>query len=323
MNRRFSLIGGIAAIGVMMAGAGLVWRRRKSEGPTPLPKMQSDAFDVAHVPLPPPADGLNVYFLGHSLIGRDMPAMLAQLAPEGHGYASQLGWGATLRSHWMGPDEVAGFAQENAHPAHRPVQEAIESGEYDAVVLTEMVELRHAIRWHGSSQYLARWARRVHQVRPETRLYLYETWHQLDDEAGWLERIDQDSDALWKEELIRRAMGAEDVGVIYRIAGGPVLAAVARAAERGELPGVERREDLFAIAPDGSQDQIHLSDLGNYVIALVHYAVLYHRDPTGLATNVLRADGSAAEAFTPEAAARVQALVWDVVARDPLSGLRP
>lgn len=321
MNRRVGLIGGITALATVF-GAGLLIRRRRGSGPAPLPPMPEDDFAAAHQPLPPPAGPLAVYHLGHSLVGRDMPAMLAQLAPEGHRYASQLGWGATLRSHWQGPAEVPGFAQENAHPAHRPAREAIGSGDYDAVVLTEMVELRAAIRWHGSSVYLAEWARLARAARPDVRLYLYETWHRLDDEAGWLERIDADSTALWQEELLRRAMGAEGTGVIYRIPGGPVLAAVARAAEKGDLPGLSSREDLFAMTPEGARDTIHLNDLGHYVIALAHYATLYQRSPEGLlAAGLSRADGSPAEGFDPEAAAHVQRLVWRVVSEDRLTGI--
>ncbi|MCF3972231.1 hypothetical protein [Paracoccus salsus] len=322
MNRRMGLIGGLAALGLAGLGAvGLAVRRRRSSGPAPLPQMPAADFAAAHVALPPPTGPLRVYHLGHSLVGRDMPAMLAQLAPEGHDHASQLGWGATLRSHWMGPDEVPGFAQENAHEAHRPARQAIESGDYDAVILTEMVELRDAIRWHGSSLYLAEWARFARLARPDVRLYLYETWHHLDDEAGWIERIESDATGLWQDELMRRAMGAEGVGRIYRVPGGTVLATVARAAESGALPGIGGREDFFARTPEGALDTIHLGDLGNYVIALTHYAVLYHRSPEGLPAQLNRADGNAAQAFAPEAADRVQQLVWQVVTADPLTGV--
>jgi hypothetical protein len=322
MNRRVGLISGLAALGLAGLGAaGLFIRRRNTGVPQPLPQMPADAFADAHAPLTPPQGSLRVFHLGHSLVGRDMPAMLAQLAPAGHAYASQLGWGATLRSHWLGPDEVPGFAEENAHPAHRPARETIQGGDYDAVILTEMVELRDAIKWHGSGNYLAEWARFARQARPDARVYLYETWHRLDDKAGWLDRIAGDAGPLWQDELMRRAMGAEGVGPIYRLPGGPALAAVVRAAEAGELPGVDGREALFARTPDGSVDQIHLGDLGNYLIALTHYAVLYQRSPEGLAAQLDRADGSAAQAFDAENATRVQRIVWQVVASDPLTGI--
>ena len=57
-------------------------------------------------PLPHPKGPMRVFHLGHSLVGRDMPAMLAQLAPKGHAYESQLGWGTTLKAHWGPKEEI-------------------------------------------------------------------------------------------------------------------------------------------------------------------------------------------------------------------------
>ncbi|HRM75178.1 MAG TPA: hypothetical protein PLI13_10835, partial [Paracoccus sp. (in: a-proteobacteria)] len=87
----------------------------------------------------PPPQPLRVFHLGHSLVGREMPAMLAQIAGQGHDYALQLGWGATLRSHFEPDVEIAGFDQENATPKYRDAHQALASGDYDAFVMTEMV----------------------------------------------------------------------------------------------------------------------------------------------------------------------------------------
>ncbi len=55
-----------------------------------------DLATLYETPLPAPEGPLTVFHLGHSLVGRDMPAMLAQLA--GHGsHASQLGWERTAQ----------------------------------------------------------------------------------------------------------------------------------------------------------------------------------------------------------------------------------
>ena len=78
MQRRQVLAGGVGL--ARLAAAMALW-------PVPGPSLP---------PLPPPADPLATYHLGHSLVGRDMPAMLAQMA--GHDHASQLGWGASLRN---------------------------------------------------------------------------------------------------------------------------------------------------------------------------------------------------------------------------------
>jgi hypothetical protein len=259
--------------------------------------------------LSPPSGRLRTYHLGHSLVGRDMPAMLAAMA--GHDHASQLGWGASLRDHGTG--EVPGFEVENAHPAHEPAEAALARGGFAAVVLTEMVELRDAIRWHDSARWLAHWAKAARAGNPAVRVYLYETWHKLDDPEGWLERIDADLQRHWLEEVLRPAM-AREAGDIYLIPGGQVMAAAARAIEAGGVPGLTSRRDLFQPG-----DLIHFNDLGAWLMAVTHHAVLYHRLPT--LAPVARADGSPAD-LPPEAAlARLQEVVWQTVSRYRETGL--
>ncbi len=266
----------------------------------------------------PPQPPASVYHLGHSLVGRDMPAMLAQMM--GNRYNSQLGWGASLNQHWQG--DVPGFEVENRPPVFRPAHEAVASGDYDAIVLTEMVELKDAIRYHDSARALADWARLARTARPEVRLYLYETWHRLDDPAGWTARIAADLPALWEGALLRRAMADPAVGTIHVIPAGQVMAALVARIEAGEVPGLARREDLFALNPDGSQDMIHLNDLGAYVVALTHYATLAGKSPLGLPHALKKADGTPAKAPDPAAARIMQEVVWQVVSRYPLSGTK-
>jgi hypothetical protein len=264
---------------------------------------------------------MRVFHLGHSLTGRDMPAMLAQLAQAagfaGHGQHSQLGWGASLDQHWR--NEVPGFDTENAHPAHRPARQAVAEG-VDALIATEMVELRDAIRWHDSARALADWAQAARAGNPGVRVYLYETWHRLDDPAGWLDRVDADLPALWESQVLRPAM-ARGAGPIHLIPAGQALAAVVRAAEGGALPGLTGRADFFAGGPQGPVDPIHLNDQGAQVVALAHLAALYHRDPTGLPHALSRADGSAATPLPDPAAAAVQGLVWRTVSGYARSGV--
>lgn len=276
-------------------------------------------------PAPPPAHPLRVFHIGHSLVGRDMPAMLAQLADAGlgadarprHAYESELGWGATLKGHW-GDAKLAGFAAENDHPRFRAAGEAVDSGAYDAVVLTEMVEIRDAIAYFDSPDYLHRWARRAWDANPQTRVYLYETWHPLDDPEGWLARLDADLARYWEGRILRGALAWPGMDrPIYLIPAGQVMAAFIRAAEaRGGVDGIAAKADLFA-------DTIHLNDLGAYLVALTHYAVLYGRSPVGLPRQLSRADGTPAAAPGPEAARLMQEIVWETVTRQPLTGVNP
>lgn len=262
-----------------------------------------------------PREALQVFHLGHSLVGRDMPAMLAQLAPAGHDYASQLGWGAPLRAHWYPDVPVNGFETENAHTKFLPAREAVSAGRFDAVVMTEMVELKDAIKYHDSPEYLAQWAQLARAARPDVRLYLYETWHHTDDPAGWLQRIDSDFEALWLNRLALPA-ALKSGGPVHVIPGGQVLAAFVRAvAAQGGVGNVASRDALLARTPQGAVDTIHLGDMGAYLIALTHFAVIYQRSPVGLPLALMRADGTPAQAPDAPAGALMQHVVRDVVQR--------
>ncbi|WP_435256804.1 hypothetical protein ACSBLW_11725 [Thioclava sp. FR2] len=301
------------AVLALMAVAVWMWVRLSA------PASLSEADFAARYtnPLPPTPTNLSVYHLGHSLVGRDMPSMLSQLG--GHDHALQLGWGASLKAHWTG--DIPGFEEENATPRFQPALSSLGSGDFPVVVLTEMVEIRDAIRYFASAQHLANWATRIRKVRPDARIYLYETWHRLDDPEGWLERIDTDLARHWEGDLLRHAMAKDSVGTIYVIPGGQVMAATVRAAEAGKIPGLTDRGDLFAKLPDGSIDTIHFNDLGAYLMALTHYATIYQRSPEGLPATLTRADGSPVTPIAAETANALQRIVWEVVTGYALTGV--
>lgn len=263
------------------------------------------------------ADGpQTVFHIGHSLVGRDMPAMLAQLAGQGHRYDSQLGWGTTLKAHWDPDTPIAGFEQENDHPRYRDAHEAVASGEYDALVLTEMVEIRDAIKYFDSATYLQNWATAGWTASPDLKIYLYESWHSLETQEDWLDRLDKDLSRYWDQKILRPALaGMDEPHPIYVIPAGQVMARFVRAVEaQGGVGEIADRSDLFS-------DDIHVNDLGVYLVALVHYAVLYQKSPVGLPYALLRADGSPATSPSPEVAQLMQETVWNVVNGDPRAGL--
>lgn len=309
----------LLGLAIVMAAAVTLWVVLSR--PALSPEKLRAAYDD---PAPaPPAQGLQVFHLGHSLVGRDMPAMLAQLAGDSHRYESQLGWGTSLKEHYEPSETINGFEQENDHPRFRPAREAIGSGEYDAVVLTEMVELRDAIKYHNSGKYVARWAKLARDANPRTRLYLYETWHKLDDPDGWLDRLDTDLDRYWIGELLQQDLVRNTPErPVYLIPAGQVMARFVREVEEtGGTGNITSREDLFQRTDSGEIDPIHINDLGAYLVALTHYAVLYQSSPVGLRHRLDRADGSEANAPAEETARLMQQIVWDVVRARPETGV--
>lgn len=253
---------------------------------------------------------LSVYFIGHSLVARTMPALLAQFAPDGHSYESQSGWGAELQSHWEPDIALNGAEVENAHPRFREAHEATGSGDYDVVVLTEKIGLQAAIDFHDSWYYLARWSEKAWGANPETRIYMYETWHETTIEDGWLDRIDRDLPLLWEGEIIDRALADTDAAhPIYVIPAGQVMAQVVR-------DGLFTKEELL---PDG----IHKSDAAAYLVALTHYAVIYARSPVGLPHEGLVTEtGETFSAPPADIARQMQQIVWDVVTSYARTGVQ-
>lgn len=283
----------------------------------------ADLERLYRTPLTPPAKPLRVFHIGHSLVNHNMPVMLEQLAEAGHDHRSQLGWGATLKSHWEPDVPIPGFKESNTHRNYQDALEAVRGGTFDALVLTEMVEIRAAIKSFNSPEYLRRWAREARSHRPDSRVYLYETWHRLDDVEGWLERLGKDLGRYWEGELLAKGLAHGDTGgPVHVIPAGQVMERFVRLIEGGRgMPGLLRREDLFAINPDGTQDTIHLNDLGNYLVALTHYAVLYHRSPVGLPHQLRRADATQAQAPDEAMARLMQEVVWEVVTSYPKTGV--
>ncbi|MDT1063071.1 hypothetical protein RM190_14435 [Paracoccus sp. CPCC 101403] len=265
-----------------------------------------------------PDGPIPVYHLGHSLVGRDMPAMLAQLA--GHDYALQLGWGTALREHFEPGETINGFAQENVTPRYRDAHKALASRDYAAFVMTEMVDLKDAILYKDAITYAGKWAAEAVADNPDVQVFLYETWPRLDAKPDWLARLPQDLDQLWSQLLwsATRAAGRP----VWLIPAGQVMARLVTEAEaKGGIAELKSREDLFGRQPDGSLDPIHPNDLGFYLVALTHYAVIYGKSPVGLPRQLMHADGTPARAPSPELARRMQEIVWEVVTSQPLTGL--
>ncbi|SDW99482.1 hypothetical protein SAMN05444358_102144 [Ruegeria halocynthiae] len=279
--------------------------------------MDAEAFNALYdTPAPAPSTPQNVFHLGHSLVGPDMPLMVKQLAGNEHNFSSQLGWGTPLMAHWEPDETINGFEIRNMPSGHQDAREAIATGDYDTLVLTEMVEIRDAIKYFDSAKYLHEWVQLGRQSNPEMRIYLYETWHMLDGAEDWLERLDNDLERYWETEILRRAATYEDKPEpVYIIPAGQVMAQFVREVEnRGGIGPISNRSDLFS-------DNIHLSDYGLYLVALTHYAVLYQTSPVGLPHKLAKADGTIADDLGSEAAQLMQETVWDVVQKNTRTGV--
>ncbi|WP_417587927.1 hypothetical protein [Pararhodobacter oceanensis] len=187
--------------------------------------------------------------------------------------------------------------------------------EFDLLVLTERVALSNTVRYHDSMGFARRFAELAWAAGAD--VILYASWVSLesgpefagrgsdvDQGLPWRERLDREL-RVWEE--IRASVNAErpaGVAEMRLIPAISVMAALYDEIEAGRAPVA----DISALF----RDAIHPSELGAWLVALTHYAVIFGSDPSGLT----RPEGvSAAQA------AWYEALVWRVVSGHAGSGI--
>ena len=136
-----------------------------------------------------PRDSLRVYWVGHSLMeaqvdtsaGKLRLLEIVGLMAEAQGLAYTMGdhtlWGAPLSLQWRGrPHSHDRSVPERA--IRRRLFE-IQAASYDAIVLTETIPIRAAMKYEYSSYYIQQFYCALMQANPAARVYLYESWPHL------------------------------------------------------------------------------------------------------------------------------------------------
>ena len=199
------------------------------------------------------------------------------------------------------------------HPG-QPVDARAEIGRYDLLVLTERVPLLNTMTYHNSPQEALRWAEHAWVQGVDT--VLYATWVTLatgpeagDDEAraglSFRERLEREQ-GRW--ETIRAYVNEnrrEGMAEMQMIPGPQIMLALDAAIAEGQAPGLRDIGDIF-------YDEIHVNEIGAYIMALAHFAVIYGGDPRDLPLGLGRIATP-----EPELARWLQGLVADVVAENP------
>jgi hypothetical protein len=250
-------------------------------------------------------DELTVLWLGHSLVNFHMPAMVRSIARSTgvrHEYVASIGVGAPLAWHWAHPERA-----EGADPVA-----TLRERSFDVFVLTEGVPLASNIRWNDTIAVFGRFYDLAIARNPACQVYLYETWHSR-SEPDWRARLDRDR-ALWAS-IADGVDAAHEGPDVLIVPAGRALGVLADRIAAGAVPGVTSLDAVF-------HDDIHLSDLGNYFVALVQFATIHRRSPVGASAATVDQFGGA---FAPPPAAAVpvlQEIAWEVVRTDPRSGVR-
>ncbi len=255
-----------------------------------------------------------VLFVGHSLVGPDLPPLVeGALIRQGDAAAvvqAQIINGASLRYSWENADEG------EALNARVRLKDGV-----DVLVLTEAVPLAEQMIWNDTVGQIVAFGTLARQANPDTRIYLYEIWHSLksgpstviagDAGAGvpWRARIVADA-PLWRD-LAAKASGQLGGAAVQVIPAAQALLALDAAIAAGDVPGIADIGDLFA-------DDIHPNGKGFYFLALVHAAAISGEPVADLPTLLTRTWASR-DAMVTDAQARVfRRIAQEVVDANPV-----
>ena len=251
-----------------------------------------------------PSNALAVFHIGNSFTRwGDIPAQLASFAAASnrpHVFGDQLADGQGLGYHWTN-GLPGGLLSRGA-----PSRSELATLSWDALVLQPMSREWQPTNLPAFQANAAQFDALADSVG--ARLYLYVYWPWRDDPLS-----DQD-DINAAFEQVRIALSSNGPPVRIIPVGEAFRAAVNEMGS-GELVGLTRN-DLY-------RDALHPSDLGCYLSALVHFAVLHRRSPIGLpATGIDSSEfGDGPVSIPTNVAAAFQRIAWDVARSTPHTGI--
>jgi hypothetical protein len=233
----------------------------------------------------PTRQRVRAFFSGHSLLDNPLPnwiEAMAQSRGDSLGWQQQIVLGSPIRIRTRGEEPSArdhsgyrlgrsraGGPIDVLRELEQPVQLA--PGEkYERLVITERPDLLGAMQWEGTLEYLRDYHERVVQQNSEASTLLYQVWPEIDrkDPTAWIRYVEKEL-LVWECLAARVNEPLEAAGRRDRVRvvpAGLALGALVQRAIDGDLPGV---------------DDLHLTPIGIYLMAAMHYGALFDRSPVG------------------------------------------
>lgn len=308
---RSSALAALLCSGLACRGSGAAWDAPASITHAPAaapPSLSETAAPTASAEVPaPPAGSARrssgersaVLFSGHSLLDNPMPDWVEHIAEsrgQSLGWEQQIVLGSPIRVRTKGDDPEAadwpgytlgkgksGGGIDVLRELSRPSQ--LRPGEkYQRLLITERSDLLGAMMWEDTTGFLRHYHDRVvENGGPGSGTLLYQCWPAIDRAAPqvWLKYVRQE---LFGWECVAakvnetlRSEGRQDRVAV--VPGGVALAALVERALAGGVPGVsgsapERLDAIFS-------DDAHLTPLGTYLLAAVHYTAIFGQSPVG------------------------------------------
>ena len=243
---------------------------------------------------------MNVFWSGHSLTGPPIPEFVTEIAG---GFGTSMQWnrhsmaGASLQARTRGrpPSETGwdGYRQgynrdtENMDViAELLSPRTVDGGKYDVLVITDVHDMLWWILRGDSVRLLRHYHERFLEGNPLGQTFFYEAWlnvNDKDDPRSWIE-YERAASPVWQCVATRVNTSLEFEGRTDQIASLPAGLALATLVERAiskdglaGITGVTVRETMDRLFGDN----VHLTRLGAYYIALVSHSFIHDKSPIG------------------------------------------
>jgi hypothetical protein len=219
------------------------------------------------------ADGVappsHLFISGHSLVDRPYPDQLAALAERA---GTPLRWNRLY---------LVGSSIKQRSPPQMP------EGPYDALLITEQHGLLGSVMWNQTEQHLRQWHEALRAQNPQAVTYFYVPWLSIEDKdhaQSWV-AYEKAAAHVWQCVVTRVNAAIAQEGRSDRILTLPASLALVHLIERlqagAPVPGVTGatvRESLDRIIADN----VHLTPLGSFYLALVSHLALASADAAKL-----------------------------------------
>ena len=232
----------------------------------------------------------SIFISGHSLTNEPLPSDLAAIAA---GFGIPLSWnrqyleGSTIQAR-------SGTGKKGVDRANQPIDATAEierpaqhaTQPYDVLLITEQHSILGTLVWNDTAQNLSDFHDRFIRSNPNGVTFFFEPWLSLDDKsnpANWI-AYERAAAPVWScvVEGINEATAAK--GRHDRMRSLPASLALAYLIERatqGEgIPAITQ-PDASATLDTLLTDDVHLTRLGSYYMALVVFAYTFNQSPQG------------------------------------------
>lgn len=232
-----------------------------------------DPFDSQRLSLAKPGaapavrSAVRAFYSGHSLSDGIPPWVKKFSSPPSEQF------------HWVEHNLPGSTIEERWHSPWPNVQQ--NSERFTSLVITERHDLLYALLHEHTLGALMSVYQRLAQTNPQMEVLLYQGWLEIDwTQPQLFVQYERQALVAWEctASAFNRILSTK--GQVPRasvLPGGWALAHLVEQVQRGELPG---KAGAFRLrVPELFRDNVHLSAVGQYFLAALHYSFLFGKRP--------------------------------------------